>query len=138
MSLENELASLNQNIVALVEVIQELVDLGPPGPAEAQKPRVADAKPAKPKAPAKKPDADILDEGVDDPITDDFLDEPETEVVTKEAVRKVLMAITDKHGRQLAIDVLTRQGCAKIGELKESQFADALNQAKAALKTGKA
>jgi len=140
MSLESELSELNSNIKALTEALIGLANAGAAAADAADAGKLVEVvavkepntpKKSKSKSKAAKESAPV--EAEDDLDLDDDLgldDEPE---VSRDDVRKLLVELGKKKGRDAAISLLKEFKVSNFNDLKDSDLPAVYKKAQAAL-----
>lgn len=135
MSLETELAANTAALTAMTAALLSLSNLpiaprvSPPTAGENDVTDVPVKAPKAPKPAAASPQPETA-------AASPASEKKATKSATYEDVKAALMAVNEKHGRQLALDCLARVGVKNAKELDESMYDKALGIFSAALENG--
>ena len=140
MSLENKIEALTVAVTVLTEVLSRAATTPTAEVLEKAAGIVTDVVAKAPKAPKVRTAPAAADSPPSETVGASAASEPSAtshEPVGYDEVKSALIAVSEKHGRQLAVDCLSRLGVAKALELDPSRYAAAVALFVKALESGR-
>jgi len=141
MSLENQITALTEAVIELTNALREkthttttTVRVSPPTAGENDV--VTDVKVKAPKAPKPAAASPQPETAAASPASEPKATKSAAPGATYDAVKAALIAVNEKHGRQLALDCLARVGVKNAKELDPAMYNKALEVFTEALENG--